>query len=129
MTGGRTMHGRWQDWINLVLGVWLFVSPWVLGHMLIEAAAWNAFVFGAVIALIAITALARYTVWQEVILIAIALWLIIAPWVLPFTPADADGAALSTALLLAVWNHIAVGLLVAIFAAWEMAAARRASTA
>ncbi|MFZ5558970.1 MAG: SPW repeat protein [Pseudomonadota bacterium] len=22
---------RWQDWVNLILGVWLFVSPYVLG--------------------------------------------------------------------------------------------------
>jgi len=22
---------RWQDWVNLLLGAWLFISPWALG--------------------------------------------------------------------------------------------------
>ncbi len=24
------MRSRWVDWANLILGVWLFISPWVL---------------------------------------------------------------------------------------------------
>jgi hypothetical protein len=26
------MRKHWQDWGNLVLGLWVFVSPWVLQH-------------------------------------------------------------------------------------------------
>ena len=35
------MRQRWEDWINFVLGVWLFVSPWILGYLSVGAAAWN----------------------------------------------------------------------------------------
>jgi hypothetical protein len=30
--GGNTMkERRWQDWLNLLIGVWLFISPWAVG--------------------------------------------------------------------------------------------------
>lgn len=36
---------QWQDWLNLLLAVWLFVSPWVLGFTTADGgtsvAAWN----------------------------------------------------------------------------------------
>src|SRR5215470_19223722 len=29
--GNIALSNRWQDWLNLILGAWLFISPWVLG--------------------------------------------------------------------------------------------------
>lgn len=26
-----TMKQRWQDWVGLVLGAWLAVTPWIFG--------------------------------------------------------------------------------------------------
>lgn len=37
---------RWQHSANLVLGIWLFVSPWILQFMVNELGMWNAFVLG-----------------------------------------------------------------------------------
>ncbi len=29
---GYGVHrSRWQDWINLILGIWLFITPWIWG--------------------------------------------------------------------------------------------------
>ena len=48
----------WEEWINVALGAWLAVSPWVLG--VVDAAAKvNFIVVGALIA-----ALALYEVWE-----------------------------------------------------------------
>ncbi len=48
----------WEGWINVALGAWLAVSPWVLG--VVDAAAKvNFIVVGALIA-----ALALYEVWE-----------------------------------------------------------------
>ena len=33
---------RWQDWINLILGLWTFVSPWVFGFAAGTSAAAHA---------------------------------------------------------------------------------------
>jgi len=42
----------WEEWINVALGVWLVISPWILG---IEgAASTNFVVVGAIIAALAL---------------------------------------------------------------------------
>lgn len=37
---------RWQDWLNLALGIWLFFSPWMLGFSFDESALWNTLIVG-----------------------------------------------------------------------------------
>ena len=29
------MKKHWQDWGNLLLGLWIFISPWVLQHPMV----------------------------------------------------------------------------------------------
>jgi SPW repeat len=56
--------GRWQDWANVVLAIWLFISPWVLRFVATRQvtdnavngsaiaashAAWNAWVLGVIV--------------------------------------------------------------------------------
>ena len=38
----------WEEWINLIIGAWVFISPWVLGFSHTVNAAWIMFVFGAI---------------------------------------------------------------------------------
>lgn len=45
--------GRWQEWINLALGVWLVVSPWAIGFQAAAALRWNAILSGAIVAALA----------------------------------------------------------------------------
>ena len=40
-------QNRWQDWVTLILGLWLFFSPFFMtGGALGDAAAWNAYLLG-----------------------------------------------------------------------------------
>jgi len=39
----------WEEWVNLVLGAWLLVSPWLLGFSAVTALRWNAVLIGALI--------------------------------------------------------------------------------
>lgn len=48
----------WQEWSNLVLGLWLIASPWVLGFSAMTSAMLNAVIVGAVVAALAFWALA-----------------------------------------------------------------------
>jgi hypothetical protein len=101
---------RWQDWVNLVLGLWLFVSPMAMGYVQVSAvAAWNAGLLGAAIVILAIVAMNRPRAWEEAINVVLGLWLMVSPWALGF---EQWAAARSTAM----W----VGLLVAVFAIWAM---------
>ena len=76
---------RWQEWVNMALGIWLFTSPFFgFGHVG-SAAAWNAYVFGAIIVLLSAGALFFSQIWEEWINMAIGIWLFIAPFVLGFS--------------------------------------------
>lgn len=48
----------WQEWVNIVLGAWLIVSPWALGFNALQAAMVNALIVGAVVVVLAIWVLA-----------------------------------------------------------------------
>lgn len=101
---------RWQDWTNLVLGAWLFVAPWLLGFAGSAAAAWNAWLSGAVVVVFAVWALAtptsRGAQWWLVIAAA---WVFVAPWLFVFAGVAA-----------AAWNAWIVGLVVALVALWAL---------
>jgi hypothetical protein len=45
------MPKPWEEWVNLVLGVWLIVSPLALGYQAVPA--WNAVFVGVLVVLLA----------------------------------------------------------------------------
>lgn len=98
---------HWRDAANLVLGLWLVISPWALSYMMETIPTWNAIIVGVVIAVAAIAALVAFHVWEEWVNVALAVWLIVSPFVL--------GYASHTTVL---WNQIIVGALVGILALW-----------
>jgi hypothetical protein len=109
---------RWQDWLNLFLGIWLFVSPWLLGYSNVEAAAGNSWIFGIAVAAVAGSALANPAQWQEWVNLVLGAWLLISPWALGFS---FHGAA--------TWNHAIVGIVVGVAALWAATTHRGAYTA
>jgi hypothetical protein len=118
---------RWRDWVMLVLAVWLFLSPWILGfaaampaagEAMGSPAAWNAWIVGIAIAAVAVWAVAWFAPWQDWVNGVLGAWLVIAPWVLGFG-----------SLAAAAWNHVIVGLLVLALAAWELRDVRQRATA
>jgi SPW repeat len=101
---------RWQDGGNLLLGVWLFISPWALNYAAgMPIAAWNATILGAAIVVLAAVAMYMPRVWEERINMALGVWMIISPWVLRF--------ATEKNLMM---NAVIIGVLVTGLAAWAM---------
>jgi hypothetical protein len=98
---------HWRDIANLILGLWLAISPWALSYMSDATAAWNALVVGIVVAVAAAAALVAFHKWEEWVNVALAAWLIISPFVLGY-------AMLSHAMS----NQIVVGLAIGILALW-----------
>lgn len=98
---------HWRDVANLVLGLWLAISPWALSYMMEAIPAWNALVVGMIIAVAAAATLIAFHKWEEWVNVVLAIWLIVSPFVLGF-------AAHTTA----TWTHIIVGVLVGILALW-----------
>ena len=44
---------RWEEWINLLAGIWLFISPWLLKYSGTRNALWDAVIIGAVVVILA----------------------------------------------------------------------------
>jgi hypothetical protein len=114
--GSLARSGKWQDWANLILAVWLFLSPWILGFAAARGAdpaaanaSWNAWLFGIVIGVIAAVAIARLQKWEEWVNAILGVWLFVAPWALGFS-----------GLSNATWDHWIVGALVFAFAVWDL---------
>jgi hypothetical protein len=112
------MEKRWRkestlDVVAALLGLLLFVSPWVSGFVGDSAANWNAWLCGTVIAVLAITGLVSYAEWQQWLsLVIVGAWVTVSPWVLGFS---ADPTAMRV--------HLIAGTLVAVGAAvraWTM---------
>lgn len=103
-------RSAWQDWVNLVLSVWLFLSPWVLGFSLEQTPAWNAWVVAVIAAIAAVVSLGRHNPQSQWVMIVVGAWLIVSPWVL-------QAAALAPGIY---WNLVIVGIAFIVFAAWNI---------
>jgi hypothetical protein len=102
---------RWQDWVMLVLGAWLFVSPFFLQFSsFMGASAWDSYILGVAVAVVAVVALTVPRLWEEWVNLVLGIWLIIAPFLLGFS-----GEASAT------WNHVVLGIVIGVDAIWAMA--------
>jgi hypothetical protein len=76
---------HWQDPVNLVLGLWLIASPWILRFQTERAAMWSAVVLGILVSATALASLVRIRAWEEwanVVLgvcVSFARWFFVAP--------------------------------------------------
>jgi len=95
------------DVLNLVLGGFLFFSPWIFGFAS-GVQSQNAMISGIVIAVLSIAALAAFAQWEEWLNLVVGLWVMVSPWVLGF----AGSAATQVCFV--------VGIIVAIVAAVEL---------
>jgi uncharacterized membrane protein len=105
---------KWTSWCNLILGIWLIISPWVIGFPT-SAATGITFVVGIAVLIAAIVALSSYEAargarWLNLIL---GIWVVISPWVLRFATSSNATA-----------SNVIAGALVVIFA-WIGLAMRR----
>jgi hypothetical protein len=110
----RLAH-RWKDAVNLVLGLWLIVSPWALSFAADRRPMWNASAIGLIIAIAALAALISFHKWEEWIEAALGLWLIVSPYILSFT-----------SQMHATVNQVVIGIIVAALAVWASAGSETA---
>jgi SPW repeat len=105
MRAGSSQSTAGVSWINIVLGIWVIISPFVVQFTRFPAAMWNNVIVGIVIAALAIirTSVPRQTGWSWANVI-LGIWMIISPFAL---------GAMTTAIL---WNNIILGIVIALIA-------------
>jgi len=104
MANGASLRGgekNVQDWINLVCGVLLFVSPWVLRFTGDPMAARTAWIGGVIIFAMGLIALMQFAEWEEWVALIVGALVIISPWALGFAAVQA-----------AMWTCVVLGVIV-----------------
>ncbi len=101
---------EWQDWLNLVLGIWVSASPWALNFSDSAPATRTAVAIGFLIIVSQV-----FTVWalrflEEWINVLLGAWLMVSAWLLeisaPIAKADFTISGLAVILLAAyeIWD-------------------------
>lgn len=86
------MTARWQEWSGFFLGLWLAVSPWVVGYVDQGPATANAAFVGLSLALASHFEASFDEVSGEWLNLGAGLWLLVAPFVLGFIGPTAAAA-------------------------------------
>lgn len=89
----------WQDFVNLFLGIWVFLTPWVIGHHPAVTVVANYVIVGILVTFCAGAALVAFRPWQEGINMVLGAWLLISPWWLEFR------------LPALIWSAVVIGVL------------------
>jgi uncharacterized membrane protein len=99
------------SWINIILAIWVIISPFVLGFTGSPRAMWNNIATGCAIAILAIirTSMRSQPGWSWVNVI-LGIWLIVSPFALVFITGSA-----------ALWNNVILGIIITIVA-WSNSA-------
>jgi SPW repeat len=81
-------HRTWEDWLGMLLGVLIILSPWFptqASHEIVDAGRSvvivNTFVVGILVFFLAQLEYVALQRWEEVAAILLALWLIVSPYV------------------------------------------------
>jgi hypothetical protein len=99
---------HWQDPVTLMLGLWMLVSPWVLGYEAEKSLMWSGVVLGALITLTALVGLfkaAESAEWTNAVL---GLCGVVSRWI------PAVSSVVATA------NAVTVGISVGGLALWAL---------
>ena len=82
----------WQDWVYVIVGVWLVVSPAAMGYLSDSPASANSWGIGGVLIVFNLIAISRvFGAGQAVFNILLGGWLILSPYQLDFA-ADKEAA-------------------------------------
>jgi len=103
-------HRTWEDWVAIVIGALIGLSPWLASEQSSEAVMWNAVIVGAIVIALAALELTELARWEEGAELLCGLWIVASPF--------AFGYAGST---LAFWHFGLGGLLVllALLELWQ----------
>jgi len=98
--------------LNIVAGIWLVISGFVLGYAHQPAPLWNDIILGIIVLVIAWIRLGNFgtvpgVAWVNILA---GIWLFFSPWIVGFVN-----------LPTAMWNNVILGIIVFVLAIWGLA--------
>ena len=106
---------QWASGLNVIAGIWLIISPWVLGFSGLNTPRDNAVILGIVVGILAlIRAFGAFEAeWLSWINAILGIWLFISGWVLGYSTN-----------LTPFWDTLILGVIVFVLAVWSASASR-----
>jgi O-antigen/teichoic acid export membrane protein len=103
------LHRTWEDWIGILLGLLIVLSPWFAGQDDNQTVTLNAGLIGVLVLALAAVELVDLHRWEETGEIACGLWLIASPYIFGYAGTG----------VLQYW-HFGLGAVVVLLAAMEL---------
>ena len=103
------VHRSWEDWVTMLMGVVIAISPWLAVQQHGQTVIWNAVLVGALVLGIAQLEYVRRQRWGEIGEIACGIWLMASPFAFGYAGSG----------VLRYW-HFMLGAIVALLAALEL---------
>jgi len=103
------VHRTWEDWVGILLGILIVLSPWFAGHEDNQTVMLNAGVIGVLVLALAAVELVELYRWEETGEIICGLWLIASPYIFGYAGAG----------VLQYW-HFGLGAVVVLLAVMEL---------
>lgn len=110
MNTWRTSPAAAPSGLNVIVAIWVIISPWVLGFNNYHDMTWNLVICGAVVLI-----LSGIRLWGPAIMsslswinAAIAIWIFISPWVF----AESGVGSI-------LWNCVSCGVVIFLLAVWS----------
>lgn len=113
MINGSVSQVKKASGLNLLLGLWLVIAPFLLSYAT-SASRGNDITIGVIIALLAAFRLlgAYRAAWLSWLNALLGIWLIVGPFILGYDSSSA------------LWNDVIVGLFIAFLGLWSATASR-----
>ncbi len=99
------MNNDWEDLLELIVAIWVFVSPVVLGYFDVPVVAGTAMLLGALLSFSSQLGLAVPRPWEEWTSFGIGAALAASPWIMGY----AD-------LAVPRWNAVVAGVVIIVLA-------------
>jgi SPW repeat len=112
---GYCVMSKWRnesilDAYNLVLGAFLFVSPWLFAFSY-GPARLDTWTTGILVVAVSIAALVAFAEWEEWVSLILGVWMIASPWLLRFPHAAAMKVSIGVGLLVTYFSLLELWLL------------------
>lgn len=118
MNTNERVMARNGSTINLIVGIWFMLSPYIFGYAAMATQRWNDIIVGFIIAILALYRLfnpARAE-WVSIVNAILGLWLIVSPFVMFYPTLNAR------------WDNIIAGLIVLIAGGYSANVTRQMHT-
>jgi hypothetical protein len=103
------VHRTWEDWVGMLLGLLIVLSPWFAGQADNQMVMLNAGLIGVLVFALGAIELVELYRWEETGEIACGLWLIVSPYIFGYAGTG----------VLQYW-HFGLGAVVVLLAAVEL---------